>query len=141
MAAFQRDALVLYDTVAKDARRSVVVYGFSLGAPIAAFAAATGPLPGLILAAAMANAREELPVFAMGRGAPESIARALVAAPDADAAFDDVGFVARSTAPLLMLHGTSDEAVPIAQAREILLRAPRRASASSRFPTQITTAP
>jgi pimeloyl-ACP methyl ester carboxylesterase len=120
VAAFQRDALALYDLVAKDAGRSIVVYGFSMGAPIAAYVAAHRPVAGLILAAAMANAREELPVFAMGQGAPESVARALVAAPDAEAAFDDLGFVAHSSAPLLVLHGTSDQAVPIAQGREVL---------------------
>jgi hypothetical protein len=120
VATFQQDALALYDAVAKDAGRSAVVYGFSLGAPIAAFVAAHRPVEGVILAAAMANAREELPVFAKGRGAPDVIANALVAAPDAEAAFDDLGFVARSTAPLLVLHGTADEAVPIAQGREVL---------------------
>jgi pimeloyl-ACP methyl ester carboxylesterase len=120
VAAFQRDALAVYDIVAKDASRGVVVYGFSLGAPVAAYVAAHRSVAGLILAAAMANAREELPVFAMLQGAPESMARALVAAPDAEAAFDDVGFVAHSTAPLLVLHGTADAAVPIAQGREVL---------------------
>jgi pimeloyl-ACP methyl ester carboxylesterase len=127
VAAFQRDAVAVYDAVAKDAGRSVVAYGFSLGAPIAAYLAAHRPVAGLILAAALANAREALPVFAMRQGAPESIARALVPAPDAEAAFDDLGFVARSTAPLLVLHGTADEAVPIAQGREVLA-----ASASTR---------
>lgn len=127
VAAFQRDALAVYDAVAKDATRGIVVYGFSMGAPIAAYVAAHRPVAGLILAAAMANAREELPVFAMRQGAPESVARALVAAPDAEAAFDDLGFVAHSTAPLLVLHGASDEAVPIAQGREVLA-----ASASAR---------
>ncbi|MDQ6925677.1 MAG: lysophospholipase [Candidatus Eremiobacteraeota bacterium] len=120
VTAFERDALAVYDAVAKDAGRAIAVYGFSLGAPIAAYVAAHRPVAGLILAAAMANAREELPVFAMQRGAPQSIALALVAAPDAEAAFDDLGFVAHSTAPLLVLHGTSDEAVPIAQGREVL---------------------
>ena len=127
VAAFQRDALAVYDAAAKDAGRGIVVYGFSMGAPIAAYVAAHRPVAGLILAAAMANAREALPVFAMRQGAPESIARALVPAPDAEAAFDDLGFVAHSTAPLLVLHGTADEAVPIAQGREVLA-----ASASTR---------
>ncbi len=119
VAAFQRDALAVYDLVAKDAGRGIVVYGFSMGAPIAAYVAAHRPVAGLILAAAMANAREALPIFAMRQGAPESIARALVPAPDAEAAFDDLGFVAHSTAPLLVLHGASDGAVPIAQGREV----------------------
>jgi uncharacterized protein len=119
VAAFQGDALAVYDLVAKDAGRGIVVYGFSMGAPIAAYVAAHRPVAGLILAAAMANAREALPVFAMRQGAPEAVARALVPAPDAVAAFDDLGFVAHSTAPLLVLHGTADEAVPIAQGREV----------------------
>ena len=127
VTAFERDALAVYDAVAKDTGRGVVVYGFSMGAPIAAYVAAHRPVAGLILAAAMANAREALPVFAMRQGAPESIARALVPAPDAEAAFDDLGFVAHSTAPLLVLHGVADEAVPIAQGREVLA-----ASASTR---------
>jgi uncharacterized protein len=127
VGAFERDALAVYDAVAKDTGRPVVVYGFSMGAPIAAYVAAHRPVAGLILAAAMANAREALPVFAMRQGAPESVARALVPAADAEAAFDDLGFVAHSTAPLLVLHGTADEAVPIAQGREVLA-----ASASTR---------
>lgn len=130
VTAFERDALAVYDAVAKDAGRGVVVYGFSMGAPIAAYVAAHRPVAGLILAAALANAREALPVFARRQGAPESIARALVPAPDAEAAFDDLGFVARSTAPLLVLHGTADEAVPIAQGREVLAAS---ASARKRF--------
>jgi pimeloyl-ACP methyl ester carboxylesterase len=127
VTAFQRDALAVYDAAAKDAGRGIVVYGFSMGAPIAAYVAAHRPVAGLILAAAMANAREALPVFAMRQGAPESIARALVPAPDAEAAFDDLDFVAHSTAPLLVLHGAADEAVPIAQGREVVA-----ASASTR---------
>jgi pimeloyl-ACP methyl ester carboxylesterase len=130
VAAFERDALAVYDAAAKDAGRAAVVYGFSMGAPVAAYVAAHRPVAGLILAAAMANAREALPVFAMRQGAPESIARALVPAPDAEAAFDDLDFVAHSTAPLLVLHGTADEAVPIAQGREVTAAS---ASARKRF--------
>jgi uncharacterized protein len=120
VAAFQRDGVALYDALVKEPGRRVVVYGFSLGSSVAAYVAAHRPVAGLILAAPIATAREELPVFAMSQGAPASIANAFVAAPDADAAFDGVGFVAHSTAPLLVLHGTTDEAVPIAQGREVL---------------------
>ena len=127
VAAFQRDGVAIYDALAKEPGRRVVVYGFSLGSSIAAYVAAHRPVAGLILAAPIATAREELPIFAMGQGAPASIANAFVAAPDAVAAFDDVGFVAHSTAPLLVLHGTADETVPIAQGREVLA-----ASAASR---------
>ena len=41
--------------------------------------------------------------------------------------FDEVGMVRRSTAPLLILHGTADQVVPVTQGREVM-----KASASVR---------
>jgi uncharacterized protein len=118
VAAFQQDALLIYDRLASGNRR-IVVYGHSLGSALAAYVAAHRHVAGTILAAPFASAREELPIVALASGVAPRVARAIVPAPDAAAAYDEVGFVADSGAPLLILHGTADTGVPIAQGREV----------------------
>ena len=66
VAAFQRDGVAIYDALMKEPGRRVVVYGFCLGSSVAAYVAAHLPVAGLILAAPIATAPEELPVFANG---------------------------------------------------------------------------
>ncbi len=120
VAAFQADGLRIVDAVAGPAPSTrVVAFGFSLGTAVAAYVAAHRPLAGLILAAPFPTARDEFPVFARLNGLPPQVAASVVIGADAIAAFDEAGFVARSRAPLLILHGTADEAVPIALGRAV----------------------
>lgn len=125
VATWNADALLLYDALAKEG--PVAVQGFSFGTCVAAHVAAERRVAATILDAPYATALEELQVVTRLQGMqPEMIAR-LQPADDARLAFDETALVARSTAPLLIVHGTADVEVPIAQGREVLA-----ASAASR---------
>jgi len=120
MMTFRQDALRLYDALAaSNPGRPVIVYGFSMGTAMATYVASQRKVAGLILAGTIASAAEELPVYTHAQGLPAEAAAALVPAPDAIEAFNEVGNIARSTAPLLMLHGEADTLVPITQGREV----------------------
>jgi pimeloyl-ACP methyl ester carboxylesterase len=119
---FRRDALVLYDNLAKD--RPVVVYGFSLGTAVATYVTSQRKVAGLILAGTIATAQEEFPVFARAEGfGPEKIAN-MIPSPDAVTAFNEKDLIVASHAPLLMLHGEADQLVPIQQGREVFAASP-----------------
>jgi uncharacterized protein len=116
----QDDAVHIVDAVAKDAgARGIVLYGFSLGTSVATYVAARTPVAGVILAGTPASAQEELPIVLAAGGVPAAVAAALTPAPDAVAAFGVADNAGRIQAPLLILHGTADTDVPIAQAREV----------------------
>jgi pimeloyl-ACP methyl ester carboxylesterase len=146
VAAFQADAVRIVDAVAGPNKSTpVVAYGFSLGTAMATYAAAQRPLAGLILAAPFPTARDEFPVFARLNGLPPQVAATITIAPDAIAAFDEAGFVARSRAPLLVLHGTADEDVPIAFGRAVFASSAARLKRFVELPgmhhNEATTAP
>jgi len=113
----REDSLALYDQLA--ANGPVVVYGFSMGTAMAAYIASQRRTAGLILAGTIASAAEEFPIFARAQGFSARESANMVPSPEAVAAFDEVGLVARSPAPLLMLHGEADTLVPIHQGREV----------------------
>jgi pimeloyl-ACP methyl ester carboxylesterase len=119
---FRADALVLYDKLA--ASGPVVVYGFSLGTAMATYVASERPVAGLVLAGTIASAREEFPVFARAQGYSQSRIERIRPSPDAVLAFNELEMIARSHAPLLMLHGESDQLVPIQQGREVFAASP-----------------
>ena len=114
---FRGDALALYDKLA--VAGPVVVYGFSLGTAMASYVASERKVAGLILAGTIASADEEFPVFARALGYSSSRLAHMRPAPEAVTAFNETGMIARSAAPLLMLHGEADELVPIREGREV----------------------
>lgn len=123
--AFREDSLRLYDAVsAAHPGRQLVVYGFSLGTAMASYVASERPVAGLILAGTIATATDEFPVYLRVIGADPSQTANLK--PDANAveAFDEVANVAKSSAPLLMLHGEADTLVPITQGRKVFAASP-----------------
>ena len=120
VAAFRKDALAIYDrTVKAYSGRRVLVYGFSLGTAMAAYVASERAVDGVILAAPFATAEEEMPVFARRMGFAAEAIRSMVPGDDARVAFDEVGMMRRSVAPLLVMSGTADMLVPIAQGRMV----------------------
>lgn len=120
VGSFRADALAIHDKVAKEyAGRPVIVYGFSLGTAMAAYVASERELAGVVLAAPFATAEEEMPVFARRMGFGAEAIRTMVPGEDAKVAFDEVGMMGRSAAPLLVLSGSADMLVPMAQGRRV----------------------
>lgn len=118
--AFRADALAIYDKVVREyAGRRVLVYGFSLGTAMAAYVASERSVSGVILAAPFATAEEEMPVFARRMGFSAEAIRTLTPAEDAKVAFDEVGMMRRSSAPLLVMSGSADMLVPMGQGRKV----------------------
>jgi pimeloyl-ACP methyl ester carboxylesterase len=121
VARMEEDALRIVNATAQTAgARGVVVYGYSFGTAMAASAASQTSVAGVILAAPFASAQEELAPASEADGVPAAVATSLTSAPDAVAAFANTDFVGRIQAPLLIVHGTNDRVVPIAQGLEVL---------------------
>lgn len=119
---FRRDSLALYDQLS--ASGPVVVYGFSMGTAIATYLASQRKVAGLILAGTISTAQEEFPVFARAQGYSPAKIASMVPSSDAITAFDERNLIAKSAAPLLMLHGEADQLVPIQQGREVFSASP-----------------
>ena len=105
------DALRIYDAVSMNATGGVVVLGYSMGTAIAEYVALHRPVAGLILCAPWNDF-----VVADNYGDPKT---AYVLAPDARPLFDEVAMVRRIYAPLLVLQGTLDDAIPPQQGRAL----------------------
>ncbi len=121
VGSFRTDALAIFDKVQREyAGRPVLVYGFSLGTAMAAYVASERKVHGVVLAAPFATAEEELPVFARRLGFGAEAIRTMVPGEDAKLAFNEVGMMRRSSAPLLVMSGTADMLVPAAQGRRVM---------------------
>jgi uncharacterized protein len=128
LLTYRADALSLYDRLAANNQR-VLVYGFSMGTAIASYIASQRPVAALILAAPIASAEEEFPVYGHAAGFTDA---QLKASPSTAAKqiFSEAEMIAHSQAPLLVLHGTADTLVPMNQGREIFAASP---STNKRF--------
>ena len=123
--AFRQDALQLYQAVLNvNPNRKLAVFGYSLGTAMATFVAARYAVSALILAGTIASAEEEVPVYAHDLGLSDRVAAFLVPSAEVVETLDEVHYIARSAAPLLMLHGEADTVVPIAQGREVFAASP-----------------
>ncbi len=117
---FRTDAIAIYDKVAEEnAGKRVLVYGFSLGTAMAAYVASERKVNGVVLAAPFATAEEEMPVFARRLGFSPEMIRTMVPAEDAKLAFNEVGMIQRSSAPLLVMSGSADMLVPMVQGQRV----------------------
>jgi pimeloyl-ACP methyl ester carboxylesterase len=105
------DALRIYDAVSTNATGGVVVLGYSMGTAIAEYVALHRPVSGLILCAPWNDF-----VVAENYGDPKT---AYVLAPEARPLFDEVAMVQGIHAPLLVLQGTLDDAIPPQQGRAL----------------------
>lgn len=117
---FRNDGLHLYDHIVASApNHRVVVFGASMGTAIAAYVASQRPVAGLILGMPIASAEEELPVYGRLMGLPAQQLENATPNAEARAIFDETALVGQSSAPLLIIHGTADEVVPITQGRAV----------------------
>lgn len=123
---FRRDALAIYDHMARKAATSPVLFGFSMGTAMATYVASERPVAGIILAAPIAFADEEFPAYARARGLTPAETAEVRLADDAYVTFDEVLLVARSSAPLLVMHGDADTLVPPAQGRQLYAASPAK---------------
>ena len=124
---FRRDALAIYDYLVQSSHvGGLVVFGFSMGSAMATYVASERPVAGMILAAPIALADEEFPSYAHARGLTPAETAEVKLADDAHVTFDEVLLVARSSAPLLVMHGDADTLVPPAQGRELFEASPAK---------------
>jgi pimeloyl-ACP methyl ester carboxylesterase len=118
VAQFREDGLDLYDKIVRSIRPNhpVIVYGFSLGTAIASYISSQRPVAALVLAAPMASATDEFPIYArlLGNGYAN-------ATPSSEAikVLDEPSLVAQSQSPLLVIHSSTDFLVPVAQGQKV----------------------
>ncbi len=91
----------------------IFVLGRSIGSTAAADLAQDKAIAGLILVSPLSSAKEQ--AEAMGLGFATSLV---------GNAFDNMGKMSRLKAPLLVIHGTRDEVIPIAMGRTVHAVAP-----------------
>jgi pimeloyl-ACP methyl ester carboxylesterase len=125
--AYRADALQQYDAlVAATPGHRVFVYGFSMGTAMATYIASKREVTGLILAAPIASAEDEFPIYAALIGYPASSIANSHPSPEAKDIFGETAMIAKSHAPLLVLHGLDDVIVPIPQGREVFSSSPSK---------------
>ena len=130
---FRRDSSTIYDQLASAG--PVVVYGFSMGTAMATYVASQRKVTGLILAGTIASAEEEFPIFGRAQGFSAAKIANMVPSPDAIGAFGEKDLIQKSSAPLLMLHGESDQLVPIQQGREVFAASPSNSKTFKSLPS------
>ncbi|MDP2877107.1 MAG: alpha/beta hydrolase [Holophaga sp.] len=115
------DAVRIWDgTSALRKESPTMVYGFSIGTVAAIHLAAQRPLTGLILQAPISSAQDVIPSWS--RLAPWYVRPFLRLKPCAEVAamhpfpVEEMGQV---NSPLLVIHGTADETVPLSSGRKI----------------------
>lgn len=134
------DAVREYDEAQQLSRadgdgQAVLVYGWSLGAIVAARVASERPVRALALEAPIANADEELR-YMRDTLLPPIVRLTFNLHVDDDLRqYGDVVAAVRTVyAPLLVLHGTDSDPTPISQAREVFAASPARRKTFAAIP-------
>lgn len=105
----------------------IVAYGWSIGTGLAVHVAAERHVDGLMLQAPPASAEEmaawsshhDVPRFARG------VAKVVIAL-DVSPIYDNAHEIKKVASPLLVVQGTDDDVVPIAQGREVFASSPAK---------------
>ncbi|SFM96286.1 alpha/beta hydrolase [Thermodesulforhabdus norvegica] len=88
--------------------RSLVLFGRSLGTALAAYIAKKHPCAGLILEAAFTSSKDMISLYA------PHLAEAL-----REKGYDTLGIIKDITVPVLFVHGSHDEAIPLWMAQKL----------------------
>ena len=127
LATFRTDGLRIFDTlVATIPNHRVVIYGYSMGTTVASYIASQRSITALILAAPIASAAEELPVYGRLIGFDSKYLATHKPSQEAVEIFGEAELIKHSEAPLLVLHGTEDFLIPLNQANEVVAASPSR---------------
>ncbi len=117
---FVHDRLAKVSSSGSGALPSIISYGWSIGAGLAIHVAAERNVAGLMLQAPPASA-DEVAAWSSQHDVPR-LARGLVRVTVADSVrpiYENVKAIAKVSVPLLVLQGSDDDVVPIAQGREV----------------------
>jgi hypothetical protein len=116
-AGVYRDADAAYDYLQKQRHfraRDIIIYGHSLGGAVAVDLASRRPCGGLIIQSSFTNAR--------------AMARRMFAIPliayVVKSRFDSLRKIREVHAPILIVHGTRDDVVPLAMGQQLFQTAP-----------------
>lgn len=119
IAATRADALRVYDAIRARSSGALVVYGHSFGSTIATYVAHARPVRALVLHAAPASAPRLLSDF-RDQHFPGFMHRVRLVPSNAFREdFDLVREIAAVRAPTIVLHGTADALIPIAEGRAV----------------------
>ncbi len=105
----------------------IVSYGWSIGTGLAVHVATERSVAGLILQAPPASA-EEMAAWSSKHEVPR-LARGLVKVsidPEVQPIYENVREIRKTSVPLLVVQGTEDDVVPIAQGREVFAASPAK---------------
>ena len=108
-------------------RLEIITYGWSIGTGLAVHVASERSVAGLILQAPPASA-DEMAVWSSQHDVPR-FARGVVKVTVDDSVrpiYDNVRGIAKVSSPLLVVQGTADDVVSIAQGREVFAASPAK---------------
>lgn len=106
---------------------AIVTYGWSIGTELALHVASQRTVAGLILQAPPASA-EEMAAWSSQHDVPRFARRVvkMTVAADVQPIYENVKEIENVRSPLLVVQGTEDDVVPIAQGREVFAASPAK---------------
>ncbi len=119
VSTFESDGLRIFDSLSAGGTSRVAVMGYSLGTGIATSIALRRTTVGLLLASPFASAKEVLPVYMSALSVPARDVRYVMPSYGFAELTDNAKRVAKTQVPLLVIHGSDDTIVPVAQGREV----------------------
>lgn len=124
---FVRDHLAAQGSESAGVPPAIVTYGWSIGTGLAVHVASQRPVSGVILQAPPASA-DEMAAWSSKHDVPRFAHGLVKVTVDAEVQpiYENVKEIAEVPSPLLVVQGTEDDVVPIAQGREVFAASPAK---------------